>query len=325
MFADGALLGAHVHHGIVLQYDVNVAIRDIDCVAEGEIAVGHIPACGEVGFVAGEEGVVNALLLHAVLVEVRDSNGFPLGVERHGALIGEVDDFLSVGVTCAAAVGLGVPFGEGKARAGEGVGSQILRHVVSEGLVAHGATRVAIAVELHGVGVGCHRRADDDILVGHGERCAIERTCAGRIAGEGIAGGGFAMVQREVHRVAIASVKHIIIFDACTVAGDTRSGIRGGRSSIGHGGDVIACRDAVGLCALPSIVGSIVEVGGVVGVGGCCGGIPATGESGTVVTGVGLALGECGRGIEAVGDADGLVRACPSDEAAVAVALAVDL
>ena len=104
------------------------------------------------------------------------------------------------------------------------------------------------------------------------------------------------------------------------VGGDAADAVNGGGAVEGDG-DVVARRDAVRCLALCVAKGaSVVAVGD--GGGVVC---MFTAEGGTIAVGHRFTHGECSGGAEAVGDGDGLGFALPSDEAAVAVAVAIDL
>ena len=110
--------------------------------------------------------------------------GRPLGVEGHGAAVGggEVADALAVVIGGAAAVGFGVPTGEGVARAVEGVGGEVLCCAVGEALVAHLACGIGVVlVELHGVGVEYQFGGEGHVAVG-----AVHLV---GVAGEGVVAG----------------------------------------------------------------------------------------------------------------------------------------
>ena len=70
VIADGAFLRADVHHGAVLQDEVDVAVGGAKLVVEADVALGHIPAFGEFTLRAGEHGVVEAGLRGAVGVQI---------------------------------------------------------------------------------------------------------------------------------------------------------------------------------------------------------------------------------------------------------------
>ena len=78
---------------------------------------------------------------------------------------------------------MGVPACKGVARAGEGVGLEVLRCGVGEALVAHGATGGAVAIELHGIGVVWIFGGEGHVAVGavHGVGVAGEGLVAGLV------------------------------------------------------------------------------------------------------------------------------------------------
>ena len=157
------------------------------------VVIGHGKGAGEsVGgevlrYVVGEALAGHRATRFAVAVEgdvVGD--GCPLGVEGHRAAVGsgEVFDALTVGIGGAVAVGLGVPACKGVARAGEGVGLEVLRCAVGKGLVSHGACSIGVVlVELHGVGVVWIFGGDGHVTVGtvHGVGIAAEGVVAGLV------------------------------------------------------------------------------------------------------------------------------------------------
>ena len=114
--------------------------------------------------------------------------GRPLGVEGHRAAIGsgEVADALAVGIGSAAAVGFGVPACEGVVRTGEGVGGEVLRYIVGEGLVCHRARGIRVVlVEMYGIGVVRIFGGEGHVAVGtvHGISIAVEGLAAVIISG----------------------------------------------------------------------------------------------------------------------------------------------
>ena len=82
---------------------------------------------------------------------------------------------------------MGVPTGKGVARAAEGVGPEVLRCAVGEGLVAHLAIAAgaAVAIELHSVGVVFQQGGEGHVLVAavHGVGIAGESLVAVIVSG----------------------------------------------------------------------------------------------------------------------------------------------
>ena len=99
---------------------------------------------------------------HGVLI------GRPLGIEVHRTTIGsgKVLDALLVIVNHVAILRR-CPASEGVARAGEGVGSEVLRCAVGEDRVAHGAA-TAVGIELHGISVGHLLGSEGHVATAHG-------------------------------------------------------------------------------------------------------------------------------------------------------------
>ena len=175
------------------------------------------------------------------------------------------------------AVGVGTVLGEAA------VVVQLQDAVHYHGNVGHGDAAVGVGVAaLDGQGdevLGID--ADGHVLVGHGERCAVERTCTGDVAvlvAFGCAGGGVG--EGEAELVAAAVVEGSLVVDgalqsAVSIGGDAADvvlSLSAGEGDVADG-DVCARRDGAHGLALGSAEG-----GGVVAVGGRA--IPVAHEGG---------------------------------------------
>ena len=140
----------------------------------------------------------------------------PLGIEGDNIVIAhcEVRNILSVGVSGAGAIGLGVPSCEGVALAGEGVCGEVLCLVVSKHLVIHRAGGVdavgGVGVKVHGVGIGLSCGGHCGVGCRHAEapHALLSVDGGSRAACRGVAraGDGVAIGSDQRHRITCRSV-----------------------------------------------------------------------------------------------------------------------
>ena len=219
-FGDGGH-GGTCQAGVVVPSDEGISStggvvqRDGCClyIVRGRVGCGHATAIEAVGDAVGDD--------------------VPLGVEGHGALVGsgEVVDALLVGITGAAAIGQSVPACKVVARAGEGVGREVLRCAIGESHVAHRAVGTAIAIELHGIGVVFQFGRERHVAVAYSKTVAVEGSGASLV--DGMLTSGYVEISGERQCEALAVVGLVVIDEAVgDIGGGGQGG--GGRADAAH-------------------------------------------------------------------------------------------